>query len=78
MNDGVAARMMFACMPVVRSGLTGSGSGAVIAGLRSRVGFEGSWLCAAKTAGARVKANITTICFITSLHKNFGVPTGTY
>jgi len=36
----MTAYMMFARMPVVRSGLTGSGSGAVIAGLRSRVGWS--------------------------------------
>jgi hypothetical protein len=36
----MTAYMMFARMPVVRSGLAGSGSGAVIAGLRSRVGWS--------------------------------------
>jgi len=36
----MAAGVVFACMPVVRSGFAGSRSGAVIAGLRSRVGWS--------------------------------------
>jgi len=36
----MAAGVVFACMPVVRSGFAGSRSGAVIAGLRSRVGWR--------------------------------------
>jgi hypothetical protein len=36
----MAARVVFACMPVVRSGFAGSRSSAMVIGLRSRVGWR--------------------------------------
>jgi len=36
----MAAGVVFACMPVVRSGFAGSRSSVMVAGLRSRVGWR--------------------------------------
>jgi len=38
----------------------------------------GSWLWAATTVGARIKAHIAAICFIYVHSRKIGVPSGTY
>jgi len=68
----MTARMMFARMPVVRSGLTGSGSGAMIAGLRSRVG----WSLLGENYGRESQGKYCNDLFHYVTPQKFGFPSG--
>jgi len=73
----MAARVMFARMPVVRRGFAGSRSSAMVAGLRSRVGWRFLAL-RGENCGRENQSKYCNDLFHYVTPEKFGFPTGTY